>query len=116
MLLHAEDVLCMNTSRISTLFAIALVVGMFSCYSVAAPELGRASKANAALVDGAYKKKPQAKAAAPAKTPQSKTAAPQANPNCDNSSANQDENNLPIVPIVFSAIGTIAFIVLAIIF
>ena len=62
----------MNTSRFSTLSAIALLVGLLACYSVAAPASGRTDKNDAALVDEDNAKAPEAKAegaesAAPAK-------------------------------------------------
>ena len=112
MLLHAKDVLRMNTFRISTLSAIALVVGMLACHSVAAPQSARASKGTAALVDEGGSNAPATKDNGSA----SETAATQSKTACDNSAAQKDESKVPVFPIVISAIGTIAFIVLAIIF
>lgn len=106
----------MKTSRFSTLSAIALLVGLLACYSVAAPAAGRTDKNDAALVDEDNAKAPEAKAeGAESAAPAKEEAAPaQSNPECDNTA--KPESSIPIFPIVMSAIGTVAFIVLAIIF
>lgn len=108
----------MTTSRFSILSAIALLVGLLACYSVAAPANGRTDKSDAALVDEDNTKAPEAKAEgarsdAPAEEASAAKPA-QSNPECEN--ADQGKSDLPIFPIVMSAIGTVAFIVLAIIF
>ena len=106
----------MKTSRFSTLSAIALLVGVFACYSLAAPNSARANKNDAAVVDEG-EKAPEAKSdeATQKDAPAKEEAAPaQSNPECDNTT--KPESNIPVFPIVMSAIGTIAFIVLAIIF
>ena len=41
----------MITSRFSTFSAIALLVGVFACYSIAAPRSASANKNDAAIVD-----------------------------------------------------------------
>ena len=94
----------MKTSKFSTISAIALLVGMFACYSIAAlvDEGDKASEAKSG--DTAQKDAPAKEEAAPA----------QSNPECDNNA--KPESGIPVFPIVMSAIGTIAFIVLAIIF
>lgn len=99
----------MITSRFSTFSAIALLVGVFACYSIAAPRSASANKNDAAIVDEGDKA-PEAKSGDTAQ----KDAPAQSNPECDNNA--KPESNIPIFPIVMSAIGTIAFIVLAIIF
>ena len=101
----------MTTFRFSTLSAVALLVGVFACHSIAAPHSAQANKNDAALVDEGDKA-PEAKAEASAKE---EAASAQSRPECDNSDAKK-ESNIPVFPIVMSAIGTIAFIILAIIF
>ena len=106
----------MKTSRFSTISAIALLVGMFACYSIAAPRSAQANKNDAALVDEGDKAA-EAKSGDTAQkdAPAKEEAAPaQSNPECDNNA--KPESSIPVFPIVMSAIGTIAFIVLAIIF
>ena len=106
----------MKTSRFSTISAIALLVGMFACYSIAAPRSAQANKNDAALVDEGDKAS-EAKSGDTAQkdAPAKEEAAPsQSNPECDNNA--KPESGIPVFPIVMSAIGTIAFIVLAIIF
>ena len=106
----------MKTYRFSTLSAIALLVGVFACYSIAAPRSARANKNDAALVDESGKA-PEAKSGDTTQKDASakEEATPaQSNPECDNTA--KPESSIPVFPIVMSAIGTIAFIVLAIIF
>lgn len=107
----------MNTFRISTLSAIALVVGMCACHVMAAPQSARASKGNAALVDETGNNAPSAQAESTESAPASEASATQSAQasDCD-SSATESESKVPLFPIVLSAIGTIAFVVLAIIF
>lgn len=106
----------MIMSRFSTFSAIALLVGVFACYSIAAPRSASANKNDAAIVDEDNAKAPEAKAeGAESAAPAKEEAAPaQSNPECNNTA--KPESNIPIFPIVMSAIGTVAFIVLAIIF
>lgn len=110
----------MNTIRFSSLSAIALVVGLLACHSIAAPDAGSNSKESAPLIDEAEKPKaeePAKESAAPAKEPQAQQAAQpaQAKPNCEPAPA-KEPSNFPVVPTIFASISTIAFIILAIIF
>ena len=115
----------MKTDLLTRLFAIALIVGVVSCYASAEPLQQKKEKERQALIDEADAPAPTTApaATAPATDPaanQGETASQQeqqaAQPACEPAEQQKEESGVPILPIVLASIGTIAFIVLAIIF
>ena len=100
-------------------FSLAtFIVGTLACSAIAEP----AAKAteNASLIDEAEntgaKASPAKKEESVKKEPSAEKAAPEEkSPACE-PAPDKEASSVPVVPIVFSTIGTIAFIVLAIIF
>ncbi|MBO4830284.1 MAG: hypothetical protein J5534_12825 [Fibrobacter sp.] len=110
----------MKLSLFRNLFALIVAVGVFASYANAAPAQKSGSKNSAALVDEATpaaQAEPATAQKAGAEEPaNNKTAASAQNPSACEHAAPQKKSDIPIFPIVVSSIGTIAFIVLAIIF
>lgn len=120
----------MKNKLFHNLFALALALGVLAGYASAAPAQSAGTKDKSALIDESDA--PTEKAAAPeaqaqpaadpkagAQQPassekQTAKAAP-APSKCEHA-APEKKSDIPIFPIVLSSIGTIAFIVLAIIF
>ena len=118
----------MKTKLFHNLLVLALAAGVFAGYASAAPSQNAGTKDKSALVDEAApapQAEPAAKAApaadqkagaqAPANN-ESKTAKAAPAPSKCEHAAPEKKSDIPIFPIVLSSIGTIAFIVLAIIF
>ena len=111
----------MKTRLFHILFAMAIATGVFAGYASAAPAQ-KAAKDKSTLVDEAApatQAEPAANQDAGTKEPAANdaesTQAAQKSPACENA-APEKKSDIPIFPIVISSIGTIAFIVLAIIF
>lgn len=108
----------MKLSLFRNLFALILAAGVFADYANAAP----AQKNNAVLVDEATpaaQAEPATAQNASAEEPANNKAAKAGtaqNPSACEHAAPEKKSDIPVFPIVMSSIGTIAFIVLAIIF
>lgn len=109
----------MKIKLFHNLFAMAIALGLCAGYATAAPSHKTATKEKSTLVDEAApaaQAEPAADQKAGAEEPaDSKTGTAQT-PNACEHAAPEKKNDIPIFPIVISSIGTIAFIVLAIIF
>ena len=110
----------MKLSLFRNLFALIVAAGVFVGYANAAPAQKASSKNNAVLVDEATpaaQAEPSTAQSAeePANNKTAKVGTAQ-NPSACEHAAPQQKSDVPIFPIVVSSIGTIAFIVLAIIF
>ena len=112
----------MKIKLFHNLFAVALALGLCAGYAGAAPAQKSTTKEKSALVDEAApatQAEPAANQDAGTKEPAANdaesTQAAQKSPACENA-APEKKSDIPIFPIVISSIGTIAFIVLAIIF
>lgn len=106
----------MKLSLFRNLFALILAAGVFAGYANAAPT----QKNNAVLVDEATPAAQAEPATAqsaeePANNKTAKAGTAQ-NPSACEHAAPEKKSDIPVFPIVMSSIGTIAFIVLAIIF
>ena len=101
----------MKIKLFHNLFALALALGLCAGYAGAAPAQKSTTKEKSALVDEAA----PAGEAEPAANDAESTQVAQKSPACENA-APEKKSDIPIFPIVISSIGTIAFIVLAIIF
>jgi len=107
----------MIMTRFLKLTLASFLVGTLACSAVAAPANSVNNK-NAALIDEAEDtsaKAPQAKPDEGAKKEAATAAPEEKKPECTPAPA-EESGGFPVVPVVFSAISTIAFIVLAIIF
>lgn len=112
----------MKMKFVNRLLIAASVVGVLACYPCAEPLQKKKEKERQALIDesdapevtSTAAKAPEAAAPQEAAAPDTQTQ--QANPACEPAEAQKEESGVPVFPIVISAIGTIAFIVLAIIF
>ena len=101
----------MKTKLFHNLLVLALAAGVFAGYASAAPAQNAGTKDKSALVDEAAPA-PQAEPA----NSESKTAKAAPAPSKCEHAAPEKKSDIPVFPIVLSSIGTIAFIVLAIIF
>ena len=104
------------------LFAMAIVAGVFAGYASAAPAQNAGTTDKAVLIDEAT---PAAQAEPsvdqktgaeePANTKTESAEAAQNSTTCEQA-APEKKGGFPVLPVVFTAIGTIAFVVLALIF
>ena len=119
-------VLCMKMKLITKLLVAASVVGVMVCYPCAEPLQQKKENSRKALLDEAdapasatnvsQTPEPATPQQAQAPAPQPQQAQQQASPACEPATPEKEESKVPVLPIVLASIGTIAFIVLAIIF
>lgn len=112
----------MKLKLLHNLFALTIAVGLFAGFANAAPAQNAGTKEKATLIDEATPTasgEPAAKSEAGknAEEPTNSQAATAAQtPSACEHAAPEKKSDIPIFPIVISSIGTIAFIVLAILF
>ena len=115
----------MKMNPFTKLLVAASVVGVMVCYPCAEPLQQKKEMERQALIDEADAPAPVTTTTkAPEPTTPQQAQAPeataqqlqQASPACDSTAQQKEESKVPVLPIVFASIGTIAFLVLAIIF
>lgn len=110
----------MKLKLLHNLFALTIAVGLFAGFANAAPAQNAGTKEKATLIDEATPAAQAEPATAqsaeePANNKTAKAGTAQ-NPSACEHAAPEKKSDIPVFPIVMSSIGTIAFIVLAIIF